>query len=82
MLKQWSEEPAGIAVAFIVFIAASLIPLFNTSGSSNGSQAVAAAGGDRFGPFTPQAEMINGRAAMIGFAALLVIEAVRGSALF
>jgi hypothetical protein len=29
-----------------------------------------------------QAEMLNGRAAMLGFAALIVIEAVRGSALF
>jgi hypothetical protein len=31
---------------------------------------------------TVQAELINGRAAMIGFAALLAIELAKGSALF
>ncbi len=35
-----------------------------------------------FGPFTPAAEMQNGRAAMMGFAALLGVEAIKGSALF
>lgn len=34
------------------------------------------------GPFTPFAEVINGRAAMVGFAALLVVEYARGGALF
>lgn len=33
-----------------------------------------------FGPFKPAAEILNGRAAMLGFAALLVVEAVRGGA--
>ncbi len=37
---------------------------------------------EAWGPFTPKAEMVNGRAAMIGMAALLVAEAVRGQALF
>ena len=32
--------------------------------------------------FTPDAEIINGRAAMIGFAALLVTEAIKHSAVF
>lgn len=34
------------------------------------------------GPFTPSAETINGRAAMIGLVALVSIEAISGSALF
>merc|ERR1711966_147902 len=34
------------------------------------------------GPFTPSAETINGRAAMIGLVALVSIEAATGSALF
>jgi len=37
---------------------------------------------ESFGPFTPKAERWNGRAAMIGFAALLGIEIVKHSALF
>ena len=36
----------------------------------------------QLGPFTKSAEMLNGRAAMIGFAALLAIELVKQSALF
>lgn len=71
VLKQWSEEPTGIALAFVVFMAASLIPLLS-AGDKNKA----------LGPFTPQAELLNGRAAMIGFAAMLAIEAVKGSALF
>jgi hypothetical protein len=37
---------------------------------------------ESFGPLTPKAELTNSRAAMVGFAALLVVEAVKGSALF
>ena len=51
-------------------VGASLIPLFK--GAKN----------EAFGPFSPKAELVNGRAAMIGFAAMLAIEAVKGSALF
>ncbi|GAB4822494.1 hypothetical protein N2152v2_009540 [Parachlorella kessleri] len=59
-----------ILYTFVLFIGASLIPLFK--GAKN----------EAFGPFSPKAELINGRAAMIGFAAMLAIEAVKGSALF
>ena len=38
--------------------------------------------GDTLGPFRPEAEMLNGRAAMIGFASLLVLEGIRGVPLF
>ena len=57
-------------LAALSFTAASLIPLMASSKR------------EAFGPFTPSAEMLNGRAAMIGFASLLVVEAVRGAALF
>lgn len=52
VLRQWAEEPTGIAAAFLLFMAASLVPAF--SGKNDAS----------LGPFTPQAEMLNGRAAM------------------
>ena len=56
----------------IIFAAASLVPLLN-----KGKE------GASLGPFTPSAEMLNGRAAMLGFASLLVGEALRGgSAMF
>ena len=34
------------------------------------------------GPFNQFAETINGRAAMIGFASMLIIEGLKGSAVF
>lgn len=37
---------------------------------------------EAFGPLTPERELFNGRAAMVGFAALLLVEAFRGTALF
>lgn len=70
VLRQWADEPTGIALTFIIFSAASLVPLLSSTKR------------EAFGPFTPDAETLNGRAAMIGFAALLAVEAVKGTALF
>ena len=70
VLKQWGDEPTGVLLTFILFSAASLIPMIN------------GANREAFGPFSPKAEELNGRAAMIGFAALLIVEGVKGSALF
>eukprot|EP00983_Pelagomonas_calceolata_P073758 1152271-Pelagomonas_calceolata.AAC.2 len=52
VLRQLAEEPTLITLTFILFSAASLVPAF------------ARKKGDTVGPFTPQAEMLNGRAAM------------------
>ena len=68
--QQISEATGPIAGAFLLFIAASLIPL------AKGAKLEA------FGPFTPKAEMLNGRAAMLGFLLLIGFEAGSGSALF
>jgi len=65
VLRQISDEPTGVILVFLLFIAASLVPAFQRSKKS-------------LGPFTAAAELTNGRAAMIGFAALLILEAVRG----
>ena len=61
---------AGILLAAITFITASLIPM------------LASTKREKFAIFSPEAEMLNGRAAMLGFASLIVVEAVRGAALF
>lgn len=52
-LSQWGQEPTAITLTFVLFMAASLAPIFNC-----------ADGKERLGPFTPTAELINGRAAM------------------
>ncbi len=70
MLKYWEWLALDFTHCFCLSAGASLIPLFK--GAKN----------EAFGPFSPKAELINGRAAMIGFAAMLAIEAVKGSALF
>nr|P27516.1 RecName: Full=Carotene biosynthesis-related protein CBR, chloroplastic; Flags: Precursor [Dunaliella salina]AAA33279.1 carotenoid binding protein [Dunaliella salina] len=70
VLTQLGDQPTLIALTFVLFSAASLIPAF------------ARRKGDAMGPFTPDAEMTNGRFAMIGFAAMLVYEGIQGIALF
>lgn len=57
VLRQWSQEPTGIFMAFVLFMAASLVPL--TRGAKE----------EAFGPFTPAAEKLNGRAAMVSYGA-------------
>jgi len=69
VLQQLAQEPTLICLTFVIFIAGSLVPLLSNTK-------------DTLGPFTPQAEMLNGRAAMIGFAAMLVLEAVNSKPLF
>jgi hypothetical protein len=65
VLQQWAAEPTIISLTFILFMAGSLVPIL-----ANKKEAL--------GPFTPAAEMLNGRAAMLGFASLIVAEAVNG----
>lgn len=70
VLTQWACEPTLIALTFALIAAASFPPL------------LAGRMGEKIGPFTPEAEKLNGRAAMIGFAALLISEGVKHGALF
>eukprot|EP00887_Chlorella_sp_A99_P003027 scaffold9.g3027.t1 len=70
--QQLGAGGAAIPLAFAVFVAASLVPVFK-----------GAVNDEAFGPFTPMAEQLNGRAAMLGFAGLLIMEALNnGAALF
>eukprot|EP00873_Tetraselmis_striata_P007716 jgi/Tetstr1/427980/TSEL_018053.t1 len=69
--SQFSSIPGPMFFLVCLLTSASLIPLIK-----QGKKELT------FGPFTPRAEMLNGRAAMIGFASLLAYEAVKGSPLF
>lgn len=70
VLRQFSDEPTGIILTAITFWVATLIPMLNSAKR------------EAFGPLGPDAELTNGRAAMLGFASLLVIESLTGKALF
>lgn len=70
VLRQFGESSTGVILTAVLFSAASLIPMLKGVKK------------EAFGPLTPAAEMTNGRAAMLGFASLLVIEALRHKALF
>ena len=71
VVSQLRIEPTFITLTFVIFMAASLVPLARNVDPEESE-----------GIFTPKAEIINGRAAMLGFASLLIIEAVKGTALF
>eukprot|EP00955_Chlamydomonas_euryale_P002449 26623-Chlamydomonas_euryale.AAC.1 len=68
--QQVTQAPYLIAATFGAIIAASLIPLLQ--GNKNR---------ESVGPWTPSAEVWNGRTAMVGFASLLLWEFYNGRAL-
>lgn len=70
VLKQVGDAPLAIAATFLLFTAATLVPIFKNAKP------------EAFGPFTPVAEMTNGRAAMLGIFSLLLVEGARHAALF
>ena len=71
ILAQLTCEPGLVALFVAVIAGATFAPLLQ------GQEKV-----DAPGPFQPTAEMINGRAAMLGFAALLLVERSTGAAFF
>jgi len=62
-------DPKGLALAALIVVA-SLIPI--TKGAIS----------EPFGPFTPRAERVNGRAAMLAIAAVLALESRAGGVPF
>ena len=74
VFTQLACEPTLIGAGAVLFAWASLVPYL--LGQQESKEYAA------FGPFTKSAEMVNGRAAMLGLAALLAIEGVKHSALF
>ena len=63
--QQFADAPTAVLMTVALFVAASL-KVFTTNTVS-----------DPIGPFTKEKELLNGRAAMIGMAALLGFEAVK-----
>lgn len=71
VFTQWSERPGAIVAAGVTIIVASLVPFLR--GDRNDK---------RVSIFSPTAEVINGRAAMVGFACLLIFEFLKHQPLF
>ena len=74
VVRQFQDSPILVVAGAVLFAWASLVPIL--LGKQNDKTYAAV------GPFTKSAEMLNGRAAMIGLAALLAIEGVKHTALF
>lgn len=73
VVQQFKDQPVLVVAAAALFAWASLVPiLLGKSGDYDKG----------VGPFSKRAEMLNGRAAMIGVAALLAVEGVKHTALF
>jgi len=73
--EQFGKEPTLVVATALIFAAATFAPLISNV------EVLAPAGFVR-NVFTEKAETMNGRAAMVGFGSLLIIEALKGSALF
>ncbi|KAG2500697.1 hypothetical protein HYH03_001463 [Edaphochlamys debaryana] len=69
VLAQATEIPVPLAILVVSLAVATLAPILKGANMK-----------EAFGPLTPQAEVINGRAAMLGIAALLAAEVARGGA--
>jgi len=65
VFRQLADSPRSIAMTFILFAIASAVPAFFRAQSPG------------VGPFTPKAEIVNGRLAMVGFFGLVVAEFFR-----
>ena len=72
VFQQFQEQPFLVLTAAALFAWASLVPVL--LGKKSDSTSV--------GPFRPSAELLNGRAAMLGFASLLAVEGFKHTALF
>ena len=81
IFKQLGEGGlGGMLFVFAAVSAASFAPIFN--GRSAQETFLKGRIPDEFGPFNAQAEMLNGRAAMMGLLFLLAAEASQGQAFF
>lgn len=75
--QKHSSDTFWLVSAVALVFLSSQFPVWNNSKADGLNQKANANG-----PFTPMAEIINGRAAMIGFASLMFTEALKGSSVF
>jgi hypothetical protein len=71
VFTQFENATPVVLATWAIISLASLVPILKGASQD-----------EAFGPMTPKAERLNGQAAMLGLAALLLIELVKGSALF
>jgi len=70
VLSQLSHISVGTCLMLALWVYASLVPILKGVKQ------------EAFGPFSPRAEITNGRAAMLGFAALVFLEYKAGVPFF
>lgn len=75
--QKHSADTLWLVSAVALVFLSSQFPVWNNSKADGLNQKANANG-----PFTPMAEIINGRAAMIGFASLIFTEALKGTSVF
>merc|ERR1711871_1327920 len=80
IFKQLGEGGTGGMLVFALVAAASFAPI--VQGKSAKAAFLKDGSPEAFGPFNAQAEMLNGRAAMMGLLFLLAAEASQGQAFF
>jgi len=76
LIVQINEAPVLIALTFLTITVASAVPILRGEKRKDAKEW----GG--LPAFTADAELINGRAAMVGFAGLVITEALKGGPLF
>eukprot|EP00239_Pterosperma_sp_CCMP1384_P005036 CAMPEP_0197846722 /NCGR_PEP_ID=MMETSP1438-20131217/4149_1 /TAXON_ID=1461541 /ORGANISM="Pterosperma sp., Strain CCMP1384" /LENGTH=191 /DNA_ID=CAMNT_0043458465 /DNA_START=72 /DNA_END=647 /DNA_ORIENTATION=+ len=81
---QFANNSFVVETHWLLFAAASIAPSLMTGNSLTEITKAASEKGlpDGMSKFTADVELLNGRAAMVGCAALIIIEGIKGSALF
>merc|ERR1711920_1147873 len=73
--QQWAEHPFAVVAHIVIFSLASVMPRVQ-------GEKTAKPESTEFGVWKASSELLNGRAAMIGMASLLIIESITGKAFF
>lgn len=78
VLQQFADAPGQVLAASALFLAASVVPIIRGSAVLDDG----AGEGLRFGSFNVTNELINGRAAMVGLAIMMLYETFAHASLF